>query len=86
MVTIMFTREKEINFIRKRNRMVKTKSSEKIEDEEYSLKQTKDEIEDLKGKWIKTPSTLRLIEFLEFYVKEKEKFIQTLKGFKEKDK
>jgi len=52
-----------------------------IEDEEYSLKQARDELKELKLKWIKLPSTSRLIEFLEHYIKEKEKFIQKLKDF-----
>ncbi|MFH1311153.1 MAG: hypothetical protein ABIH65_01985 [Nanoarchaeota archaeon] len=65
--------------------MVKTQSNEMIEDEEYSLKQAKNQLNDLKGKWIKLPSTLRFIEFLEHYIKEKEKFIQKLRDFKKKD-
>ena len=64
--------------------MVKSPSLEKIEDEEYSLEQARKEVKNLKGKWIKLASNLRQTEFLEFYIKEKEKFIQRLRGFRKK--
>ena len=55
--------------------MAKVPSKEMIKDEEYGLKQVKEKVKELKRKWVKLPSTLRLIEFLEYYIKEKEKFI-----------
>jgi len=61
---------------------MKTHSKEIIEDEEFSLKQLKEELKSLKSKWIKIPSVKRLISFLEHAIKEKEKFIKKLKGFK----
>jgi len=64
--------------------MVKSPSNEKIEEEEYSLKQAQDQLKDLRSKWIKLPSTLRFIEFLEYYIKEKKKFIQKLRDSKKK--
>lgn len=66
--------------------MSKAPSKEIIEDEDYNLQQGKDKLKELKRKWIKLPSTLRLIEFLEFYIKEKEEFIETLRNFKYKKK
>lgn len=65
--------------------MAKTHSNEMIEDEGYSLKQAQNELKNLKSKWIKLPSVLRLIDFLEHYIKEKEKFIKKLRDFKKKD-
>lgn len=62
--------------------MVKSLSNEKIEEEEYSIEHAKEEIKDLKKKWIKLPSTLRYMEFLENYIKEKEKFIKKIREFK----
>lgn len=61
---------------------MKTRSREIIEEEEYDLKQLKEELKSLKSKWIKIPSTLGLISFLEYSIKEKEKFIEKLKEFK----
>ena len=62
--------------------MAKTRSREIIEDEEFGLRQLKNELHELKSKWIKAPSKVRLISFLEHSIKEKEKFIQRLKDFK----
>lgn len=61
---------------------MKTRSKEIIEEEEYNLKQLKEELKSLKSKWIKIPSTLGLISFLEYSIKEKEKFMEKLKEFK----
>ena len=65
---------------------MKTRSKEIIEDEEYGLKQLKDELNSLKSKWIKIPHTLRLIEFLEYSIKQKENCIEKIRNFKEEVK
>lgn len=59
--------------------MTNTQSKEIIENEEFDLKQSNGELKKLKVKWIKIPSTLRLINFLENYIKQKEIFISKIK-------
>ena len=61
---------------------MKTRSREIIDEEEYSLKQLKEELKSLKSKWIKIPSTLGLISFLEYLIKQKENYIKNLRNFK----
>jgi hypothetical protein len=63
---------------------MKKPSLEKIEEEEFGLKQAREDLANLKKKWIKTSGTLRMIEFLEHYCEGKEKFIKKLREFKTK--
>jgi len=57
------------------------KAKEIIEEEQDNLKDYEKEKKELQGKWIKLPSTIRYIEFLDFYIKEKNKFIEKIKNF-----
>ena len=59
---------------------IKSPSNELIDEEKYSLETYKSKKKKLEAKWIKLPSTLRFIEFLKHYIKEK--FIQNLRNFK----
>ena len=49
-----------------------------IEDEELELDRHKKELERLNKKWFKFSKTTEFMEFLEFYCKEKEIFINKL--------
>jgi hypothetical protein len=63
---------------------MKKRSREIIDGEEWDLKPLKEELSSLKSKWVKIPSTQKFISFLEFVVKEKEKYIKALKDYREK--
>jgi len=62
--------------------MGKSPSNELIDEEKDTLEIHKKKKKELEKKWVKLPSTLRYIEFLEYYLKEKEKFIEVLRKFK----
>lgn len=59
--------------------MGKREINEIIKSEEITLENYKRKMEILKVKWIRLPSTCRFIDFLDHYLKEKEKFIRILK-------
>ena len=52
---------------------------EYIENEEYELEKLEEKLSNLKKKWFKTSSKKQEIEFLEFYIKEKQKLIDEMK-------
>lgn len=53
--------------------------NEIIEEQEEELTSLKEELETIKRKWIKFSVHFKLIEFLEYYIKLKEKEIQKIK-------
>jgi len=49
-----------------------------IENEKFSLERMEEKLKDLEVKWIKLPSTDKVIKFLEFYCENKKEFIKEL--------
>jgi len=59
------------------------KITEYIENESLTLKDLEEELSQLKLKWFKTKTIMIQIEFLKYYIKEKERLINKLKLNKE---